>query len=162
MKESKGEEQERHARKPLYFNKWSNDNLTIGEKRNTETHSSFKWQRWTSHLLPWSICWNSPGFLPRSLPPQEAKLQLVKLPSFLWTFILDKKQALSADWIQSCLYKYLLSILWYFVPVFTFQTIFACPPRQWLSTMTEVIHLMGQFIMERNQGWMLTVSVPAL
>ena len=29
---------------------------------------------------------------------------------------------------------------------------FACPLSQWLSTLTEVIHLVGQYIMERKHG----------
>ena len=49
-----------------------------------------------------------------------------------------------------------------FFPSLHFPNNICMSPRQWLSTMREVIHLMGQFIMERNQGWMLTVSDPAL
>ena len=29
---------------------------------------------------------------------------------------------------------------------------FACPLSQWLSTITEVMHLVGKFIMERKHG----------
>ena len=49
-----------------------------------------------------------------------------------------------------------------YFPGLIFQTMFACPLSQWRFTLTEVILLVGQFIMERKHGVNLTVSDPAV
>ena len=100
----------------------------------------------------------SPGALPRSLHPQDPQLQLVNLPSLLWAFILDWKQTLLEDWIQPYHSKLLLSIMWYIFPVFIFQTMFACPLSQWLSTLTKVRQFVGQFIVDKKHGWKMSLA----
>ena len=110
---------------------------------------------------PWPAClFTTPakshlssGVLPRSLHPQDPQLQPLNLPmSLLWAFILDWKEILLEDWIQPYYSKLLLSIMWYFSPVFIFQTIFACSLSQWLSHSRTSDNLWDSSLWIRSMG----------
>ena len=117
-------------------------------------YASFPGQRHVSLLPVLSFCWITPVFWisPQSLPPQDPPLQLLYLLSLSMRL---------CSWLKANSVRGLNSILLFqnsyyqscnFFPVFIFQTRYACPLSQWLSALTEVVHLVGPFIMERSHA----------
>ena len=136
----------------------TSDNLTYGEKRKMKIHTTFQWQRPITLLPTLNICYIFPCLLDffqitASLGSTIVAVGFIEEQIFYETLFLIKSKS---SWIRglNSILPFQIPVINHviFSPVFIFQTRFACPLTQWPSTLTEVIHLVGQFIMERKHG----------